>query len=549
MIDAAYRPTSLVEDMIAEEFAPETDCLLEFPFDDGHGLVIETEADLDNRLREWASDPAGFITACIRYPLSSGDSAGDAAATGGVRPLTLTDYHREALDLVVDPRATMLLICWPKRHGKTMLNAALGCWRAATQRYQGIAVLATSREHAETTLYGYEYAMFRHSPFLRWLAGGETNLHERAGIYVAHTESAIRPMPCRVASVSGRPFSMLQVTELREMADETVFHMAASQTEQRGAITVVDSSASEPDNIVTELHDSANGDASGFREHYMSGTCAPWISDAWLADRRRALPATLFTLWHINEFGDGAGRYFTDAMIRDMHCDWPDDMTELTLLRKLRELGAPGYVACAGLDRSAPWTEAGQSDRTSWTVTVRFTLPETVGAWQAGDHYAVVRQVVFKLRDMETIKRQVARDAQEFRLAQTVFEQYQCGDLYLWALGRGINARLSHARGQEQMTMFSIYHALGEQRRLHAPAASKLLWQDMRDFDCKVDGDRVQFGASKKRKKKKRGRTPRDDTVYSTGLSLLAFQFINLDDYGTPGIIGLTDAEWAEVAA
>ena len=145
---------------------------------------------------------------------------------------------------------------------------------------------------------------------------------------------------------------------------------------------------------------------------------------------------------------------------------------------------------------------------------------------------------------MDSIKRQIERDARELGLAQVVFEQYQCGDLYLWALGRGIPSRLSHARGQEQMTMFSIYHELCDQGRIHAPATCDLLFQDMRDFDCKADGDKVTFGLAKKRGAKgRRGRTPRDDTVYSTGLSLLGFQHIDQDLAATPGAYTLTDEE------
>jgi hypothetical protein len=440
-------------------------------------------------------------------------------------PIRLQEHQKRLLRAAADQnehgnfRYRIVVACHPKRFAKSFTNALYGLWRSANFGNQLDYCLANSREQAYSTIFAYMRRICLVSPLLLEKIGGE-NIGKT--FIEFPNGSRIEALPCSVASVSGVPVDLLQNTEVREIPDREVLDMLMSQTEGPNAQTFLDSSASDEENILYELKEQAENGAGDIFFDYIEGKeddHLPWWSPGYLQSRKRILLPQFFRQWHLNQFGGSAEKFFPDALIAKMMDERvPMRCTREWLQDFVKKLGGKGFAIGGGLDRSAPWNQ-NQRDETCWTSVAKISCPD-------GAHYVLLDENLPPLNSEARLKEIILRLHGQWHYWATLFEQYQAGDLCLWAQAHGVPALICHAQGADQANAFAEFHSAASEGRVHiCPQRLKLRGQ-LQTFKVATEGGKPKFGTAKGRVGEGQRRIL-DDMVYSLVWAIYALREVS----------------------
>lgn len=97
-----------------------------------------------------------------------------------VRPFTKTGHKIGPIDFDSSPMWPRMkklmkmsglhkIICWPRRHGKTLMAATVAYWKFMTGRNELLAFAAVTISNNELTVWGWMEVMIRHTPYSRML--------------------------------------------------------------------------------------------------------------------------------------------------------------------------------------------------------------------------------------------------------------------------------------------------------------------------------------------------------------------------------------------
>jgi hypothetical protein len=360
----------------------------------------------------------------------------------------LTPYQRRWLREVEDPRWKVVVICVPKRVGKSLFSAIVAVYWALARMGATVVVLSTSEKHASSVTFKYVRQFCRVSDQVTAEVAtlAQNKVEFRNG-------SVIKAVPCTVEAVAGIATDLLIIDELALIDDEEVVQIAMSQTEKEDAKVLITSTASEHGHLLHRLYlKYLEGEAEKERLRFIYHGAEiydehPFITRAWLEERQRQMPEFLFRQYHLNEWGVAGEKVFNpelvEATVRDYPLPLPMERIDEVLGEKV-----VGFVFTAAIDRALPFSKHG--DRTVGCVVANCL---TEGG---KEKLVVVDLKVFPTGVAEEIKAWLMQVASKYSLSCVVLETYQAYDLYAWCKQRNLPAKLEHATREAQLAAFPV---------------------------------------------------------------------------------------------
>ena len=417
--------------------------------------------------------------------------------------MKLFDYQKEILReaFQLNPDGTLkyrtIVLCLPKRQGKSFLAAIIAAWKLVLFPNQRGMSLANSAEQAASVSFEYLRQFCKYSPFVKGMTKelGRWRIAFKNG-------SWIEAVPCRTETIAGRPLDLLVADELGLARDETPYQTAASQTERPGALVVVTSSAGSYDNILYRMYKAyQEGKMPHMKFIYRKGESAatmnPLVGKDWLEARKREMLPQLFRMYHLNEWGGASDALLTPEEVEACIDDRLRNFMEASEVAVLCN-GFSGFTTAAALDRALPFSKHG--DRTVLTVAGRFR--------RGGDDFFIVLwSHVFEFGTEHEIKAAIKEAWERYAPAAFIFEQYQSYDIAMWANEQGYPVKLEHATSAAQIRAFTNLVTLVRSRRLRIPPDAVDLINELKIIRAEIlKGGQVRFGAPE---------GYNDDTVYS----------------------------------
>jgi acyl-CoA synthetase (AMP-forming)/AMP-acid ligase II len=406
----------------------------------------------------------------------------------------LTPYQRRWLREVEDPRWKVVVICVPKRVGKSLFSAIVAVYWALARMGATVVVLSTSEKHASSVTFKYVRQFCRVSDQVTAEVAtlAQNKVEFKNG-------SVIRAVPCTVEAVAGIATDLLIIDELALIDDEEVVQIAMSQTEKEDAKVLITSTASEHGHLLHRLYlKYLEGEAEKERLRFIYHSAEiydehPFITRAWLEERRKQMPEFLFRQYHLNEWGVTGEKVFSpelvEAAVRDYPVPLPIERIEEVLGEKV-----VGFVFTAAIDRALPFSKHG--DRTVGCVVAN-CLTE-VGK----EKLVVVDLKVFPTGVAEEIKAWLMQVASKYSLTSVVLEAYQAYDIFSWCKQRGLPAKLEHATREAQLAAFPALIMAFEQGKIIIPR-HELLIEELLALE-RTNGGKFRAGQGK-----------HDDTVFA----------------------------------
>jgi len=387
-----------------------------------------------------------------------------------------------------------VVLCWPKRDGKSFLGALTGAHRLCMYPQSESFVLANSERQGGAVIMRDLAEIIELSPVIQQehkpkIASTRDGSPMR--IAVPTMASMVEVLPCNWATVQGRaisPWGVLLSDEVHAAQDPNVYNYLAAQAEASNTQIVLSSQAGPPvdDNPIYNLYQVADSD-EGLLFDYQTQPRSPWALARAQRDRGRVPHALWMRMWG-NAWGSTGDKLFdvedVDAIFEDFGlCRSRDELRDLVRDRNLRMAGMG-----AGLDRSMAYVTATAGDDSVWSGGLR----------TIDDHYYLIQQDIYGGSEL-----QVMGSYQRYREMggrRGILEQYNAGDL----AGKIPHFDLRAATAQVQVELFHMLYELVITRRLHLPRECTKLREQLLAMEVDTTHALPRFEGK-----------PHDDTVYS----------------------------------
>lgn len=436
-------------------------------------------ADLtSDTLRTWQRDPLAFAAALtIRRPDGSlGPPQFSPRQASWLRALAEREDGR--------PRWKTVGVVAPKRAGKTIVQSVALLFKSlAPDRFS--VCLANSRESAQSLGFAEAVKLVERGPLKHdaRILRGEIQFSWGA---------TIKAVPCTAGACAGLTITGLLATdELWAADDEEPFHLLSSQTEGAEAQTLLVSQASGLESVVYRTYEAAQAGTPGLWLDYVTPAeldagviLNPYLTDAYLRQRRALLPGPVFDHYHRNEWGSAGGSYLSAEVIAA--CREPYDLPETpeAAVAWLAERGGVCLAVAGGLDRAQPFA---RGDDSVWAAVA--ALPG-----EAGPVLWLIALDVMPTGSEAEVLASVGRTWQCWGPVPSIFEAYQSADL-----AAKVGAELRHASGPAQVGLFAYVHRLATAGRLRFPAGPQgdLLAHQLGEFRVDTSGPIPSFSGGK----------------------------------------------------
>lgn len=298
------------------------------------------------------------------------------------------------------------------------------------------------------------------------------------GIKVAQTaikfpnNSIIEALPCTVGAIAGRSYDMLIIDELALIEDEEVANVAIAQSERESTKILITSTASHTEHLLYRLYLQSQEDPQ-IKFIYVSGERAalmnPLISERWLTQQKKTMPAGLFKVYFENEFGalDGGAVFNHDDILA---CIVPRRFSYQEALEHFK----PEHVWVGiGIDRALPGSKHGDY---SVGVTVLRFMDE-----HGTEFYLVLDVTIFATGEFDEIAGYIMDVVERCGGVDRIYaEDYQCADLYDWALKHGLSMELIHVTRDKKHKAFGEMQVLLKEKRLLIPSEFSELLSELK---------------------------------------------------------------------
>ena len=442
------------------------------------------------------------------------------------RPIVLADWQKERLRPILekdsDGRCINKICCitWPRRHGKSYMNALIALYRFTVYDSQIIKVLANSSAQAVGTSFRLVKDIIAYTPDLIDLIG-KRNL-QGAIIRNPKMGSEIEAVPNNPSVLYGQKVNLAIATELHRNQNEAALGvLSESITDSVDGQVLTDSTTDGPGGPIDNYEKLQAEGTPGIyvtRIEYkdieeLLRKAPSWVDRAAMKILAKTRPPYEFGTQYLNRRSDAANSLFRsadiDAAMADYRCPvGSKDIEALVAGRKC--------VVGGGLDRAK-----------SFSKHVDSTIHTAVGKALGNDdepHYWVFNQERFPLSDAKAIKRSIVRDNDRYGLQNYVLESYETTDLLAWCADAKIPAEGVHAGPNEQRQAFSMLHRIVSEGRLHFSRDLIELEAELRLFTYDATGRYVSFGAPE-------GDAFHDDRVYSLAWAVWSLRQEELTAY------------------
>jgi hypothetical protein len=425
----------------------------------------------------------------------------------GAQSLKVDLFHFQAYALSLLASHKIVVVCVPKRQGKTTLASVAVTLFATIGENKEIIILSTSREHASSVLFRRVVSLFKTLPTLKRL----TTRISRNRIELKNNV-VIETVPCTVSAVAGRTYDLLCIDEIALIEDYEVVNVILSQSEKpTSRILITSTAAPDRENPLYRLYELAQTD-DGIAYIYLSGEEAfklnPLISRDFVERQRKIMTAAEFQLYWLNEMGAGMrGNIFTDEEIDACIRQTPYPILPDQVKQIVPDCVAKTFVF--SLDRAQPFSKHG--DLTVGVVAAKCLTAEGKIV------YLVCDMRVFPTGVADEILTYLRSILQIYPLEALVFETYQSFDLFHQISEEGYPAELLHVTDEKKRLAFQLLQSLVRSQKLIVPADADELIRELR---------RLEFAGGKYRAPT----GEHDDAVYALVWSLKKLSEIPLSE-------------------
>lgn len=444
---------------------------------------------------------------------------------GGYQVYTVpSERVRAEIVRILDGGYSTAVVCWPRRHGKTVLVALLICWRFLTRQTQNIAIVANSERQTTDTAFRLVRTILEQTPYTARLIANESIVIIRDKVTYEAIGNVIQGFAANPASLYGKKLSLAQVSELHATASDSIYQALASSTiDSDDGLVLVDSTVgprASPLFGLYQLHEGGNDPSLYFshieyRDLEDAVTNGPaWIKPERLRSRAAQMLPAEFAQQHLNQWTAGTSALFPPSVIEKCKSAYPIDVTALSDGR--------AYAVGAGLDRAYGFSLHGDSTVASAVLKVLDGEEE---------HYFVLASDDIRFSSAGGIRRAFTRYHKDFGLKRATIESYNSQDIAAWCGEQPFDHEVVFATAERQSNIFTTMFNAASEGRLHILPRFEKLLAEMGTFEY-----RLEVGAKGTVAKFEHAKGCHDDHVYSVAWAIYALREFELNPYELTGI-------------
>jgi hypothetical protein len=456
------------------------------------------------------------------------------ASEGGFIPFAPGPRERAEIARALDGDHSMVVFCWPRRHGKTVSSVMILLWRFLTRRTENIAVVANSQRQIVDTGFRTLVEALEHTPFLKRLIGAGTVIVGADSIKFPATASAIQAFSANPSALWGKKLTAAQISELHAASTDGVLDaLRGSLIDSAGSLLLIDSTVGPLSSPLFGLYQAAQrGDDPGlFFSHIQYGdledACRnrpPWIDEGRLRSLARTMIPRTFGAYHLNRWQDGACLLLSSDTLEQ--CIDPDYLRGSPDPKAIA--GGSRFVVGAGLDRAYGGSSHGDS-------TVTTAVLKMVGE-DDDEHFFVLASEAVPYSRLSGIKTNLSRYHRQFGMTRLGLESYAAQDVRDWSMGEPFadGTELIHPSRKTQFHAFTALHTIAAEGRLHIDPGLSRLITELKTFEV-VDDGREGVG-NEALPKFGHAKSCHDDAVYSLAWAIHSLRDVTLNPYELHGV-------------
>jgi hypothetical protein len=483
---------------------------------------------LSQKIAAWRGGSAGFFRFLddVQPRVPSG--------RGGFVPFVPGVVERAEIARALDgDGVSVVVFCWPRRHGKTLTSAMVIVWRFLTRPAENIAVVANSEKQVVDTAFRTIRTTFEQTPFLKQLVASGTVKIGADRVELASTGSVIQAFSSNPAALWGKKLSCAQISEIhaaKNGGDDVYEALAGSLLDTAGSILLIDSTVAPKSSKLWELYQAANHsddpDTSICFSHIqyadLNEACsnAPaWIESRKLRSLARQMLPHKFALLHLNRWGDAANLLFPAAILEPCLEAYPLNLPALAA-------GSASIVG-GGLDRAFGGTIKG--DKTATACVAKIAIDDD-------EHVFVLDADAVPFSRLGGIKSRFDAYHAVHGMARLALESYGAQDVADWAATRPYSAgtEVVHPSRRTKYAAFLTLYQAAAEGRLHIHPKFAELIAELRAFEVHEDGRATDGEAAIPKFSHPRG--GHDDFVHAVAWAVYSLRVITLNPYEIAGI-------------
>lgn len=443
------------------------------------------------------------------------------SAKGGYEVYIPGPREREELQKALDGKFGTIVLCWPRRHGKTLASALIIVWRFLTRKTQTVATIANSEKQTVDTAFKLIKTIIEQTPYCAALIKSGAITITADKIEYSALGNVIQGFSANPAALYGKKLSVAQVSELHAATSDAAYQVLASSTiDTDDGLVLVDSTVGPRTSPLYALHQLAErgDDPTLFFSHIsyrdLADACdnAPrWIKPAALRSRAAQMLPAEFAQQHLNQWTAATNALFPPDVLERCRDAYRLDVSSIT--------GGAGFVVGAGLDRAVAFSKHG--DATVTTCVVKTVIGED-------DHFFVLASDKVTFSSGGGIRRNLSRYAKDFGMTRAALESFNVQDLGAWCADQAFHHELVHPTAERQASTFTALHAAAAEERLHIHPSFDALLSEMAAFEYRMGETALpRFEAAK---------GSHDDFVYSLAWAIYSLRDVELNPYEIRGI-------------
>lgn len=443
------------------------------------------------------------------------------SSKGGFETYVPGPLERVELEKALDGDFRTIVLCWPRRHGKTIGAALIITWRFMVRRTQEVAMVANSEKQTTDTAFKLVRTILEATPYMSKMVKEGTIRIAADKIEYPNLGNTIQGFPSNPAALFGKKLSIAQVSELHAATSDAAYQALASATiDTDDGLVLVDSTVGSRSSPLYGLYslDQEGADPSLFYSHIsyadLEDACARaphWINVRALRSRAAQMLPGEFAQQHLNRWGDGTSALFTPAVIEGCKDDYRLDVASIT--------GGAAHVVGAGLDRAYGWSVHG--DATVATCVLKMLIGEDA-------HYYVLASDKIAFSTAAGIRKALTRYRTDHGMSRAAIESYNAQDVAAWCGDQAFDHELISVTSERKGNAFTALHAAAAEGRLHIHKSFTALLSEMGTLEYALEtGNRPTFKAAGKH---------HDDHVYSLAWAVYALRDVELNPYELPGV-------------
>jgi len=404
------------------------------------------------------------------------------------------------------------LLCWPKRHSKSVLHAIFVLHAFCTKKNWLCVCLANKLEQALSVNFRLLVDIIRNTPRLLKLIGEKNILASE--IRFPKNNNRILAMANNVSGAHGLKLSALWCTELWTCTDLRAFRaLFASLADTEESICYLDTNTDFHGGVIQEFEQAAKEDPSMFahrieyKDYDEFDKRAPkWISrSAVRVSKRIDLDQDFSRNW-LNKRSASKSALFPADYIEQAKSNYRVPVEDIESITQGR-----AFIVTGGLDRAKNLLPGiSKSDFTVWTCLLKYADPASTEP-----HYHILNQVRFQVNLDRNIKKVILEDHKKYGLTNVCLEYYEVTGISAFLAENNIEHELISATDSFQNSSFPEMHRIFRDKRFHFSEDLKHFSKELSTFSItQKKGGTYSFGHSSQKF--------HDDTVYATNLAIFA---------------------------